>query len=31
MDKAETTPSAMMKHVEREEARKAPQPQEATA
>ena len=38
-DKAETTPSAMMKHVEREEARKAPQqqqqqqqqPQEATA
>jgi small subunit ribosomal protein S6 len=26
-DKAETTPSAMMKHVEREEARKAPQQQ----
>ena len=31
MDKAEITPSAMMKHVEREEARKAPQQQEATA
>jgi small subunit ribosomal protein S6 len=33
MDKAETTPSAMMKHVEREDARKAPQQQqqEATA
>ena len=33
MDKAETAPSAMMKHVEREEARKAPQQQqqEATA
>lgn len=31
MDKAETVPSAMMKHVEREEARKAPQQQEATA
>ena len=35
MEKAETTPSAMMKHVEREEARKAPAPQqqaqEATA
>ena len=38
-DKAEATPSAMMKHVEREEARKTPQqqqqqhqqPQEATA
>ena len=31
LDKAETAPSAMMKHVEREEARKAPQQQEATA
>lgn len=32
MDKAETTPSAMMKHVEREDARRAPQQQqEATA
>jgi len=32
MEKAEITPSAMMKHVEREEARKAPQQQqEATA
>jgi small subunit ribosomal protein S6 len=35
MDKAETAPSSMMKHVEREEARKAPQQQqqaqEATA
>ena len=29
--KAETTPSVMMKTVEREEARKAPAPQEATA
>ena len=28
MDKAEITPSAMMKHVEREEARKAPQQQQ---
>jgi small subunit ribosomal protein S6 len=31
MDKAETAPSMMMRHVEREEARKAPQQQEATA
>jgi small subunit ribosomal protein S6 len=32
LDKAEMTPSAMMKHVEREDARKAPQQQqEATA
>jgi hypothetical protein len=39
MDKAETNPSIMMKHVEREEARKtsspspspSPQPQEAAA
>ena len=33
MDKAETNPSIMMKHVEREEARKTPssQPQEAAA
>jgi len=30
-DKAETTPSVMMKAVEREEARKAPAPQEASA
>ena len=30
-DKAETTPSVMMKSVEREEARKAPAPQEASA
>ncbi|GAP34620.1 30S ribosomal protein S6 [Piscinibacter sakaiensis] len=29
--KAETTPSVMMKVVDREEARKAPQPQEAAA
>ena len=28
MDKAETAPSAMMKHVEREEARKSPSPQQ---
>jgi small subunit ribosomal protein S6 len=31
MEKAETAPSMMMRHVEREEARKAPQQQEATA
>ena len=31
MEKAESTPSAMMKHVEREEARKAQQQQETTA
>jgi small subunit ribosomal protein S6 len=31
MDKAETAPSMMMRHVEREEARKAPQQQEAAA
>ena len=30
-EKAETTPSVMMKSVEREEARKAPAPQEASA
>ena len=30
-DKAETAPSVMMKSVEREEARKAPAPQEASA
>ena len=28
LEKAETVPSAMMKHVEREEARKAPAPQQ---
>jgi small subunit ribosomal protein S6 len=28
MDKAQTAPSAMMKHVEREEARKSPPPQQ---